>query len=338
MTPLAWGDYLYYHEAGTSYNDRTGYFRCVRQDNGADVWVRTNVGGIVTGRGKFSPQVFSGNIYFFGTTGTAGNTATLYCFNAMTGDTAWTRTFGPIADAQGLIPGQVLLCTLTVKPVVISAYASGAQVNWRDKYGLAFALTADSGKTVWETDVYHNVDCLFDTVLYTYTSSPALQGLFAASVFTGDTLYGRGGGTSYKISVTDKYLFTRGYGSPTNFLNRLTGASIGSCNFSAVPIPVGGRVLSGCGFISMANGYGYCGFGHGGYSDSTYNPPGGIPRADYAQGVYAFEIPKNNETSLKVVWYYKMASNICTTPAIANGKLYYTTNQEGAIYCFENAR
>jgi hypothetical protein len=232
----------------------------------------------------------------------------------------------------------MLLCTLTVKPVIISAYFSGAHPDWHDKYGKAFALTADSGKTLWETDVYHNVDCLYDTVIYGYTNALLHTGLFAASVFTGDTIYAKGG-SSFKISANDKYLFTRGYGGRTNFINRLTGVSIGTSNFSAVPVPSGGGIGSGCGYISLANGYGYCGFGTGVYtSNSTYNPPGGIQRGDYAQGIYAFEIPKNNETSLKVVWYYKTASNICSTPAIANGKLYYTTNQEGAIYCFENER
>lgn len=339
MIPLASGDYLYYLETGTGYYDRTGYFRCVRQDNGEDVWVKPNVGGKLYKTGKFSPQAFKGNIYFFGTNGETGNSATLYCFNALTGDTVWTRTFGPLSDAVGLIPSNVLVCTLTVKPVIISAYASGAQENWRDKYGLAFALTADSGKTVWETDVYHSVDCIYDTVLYGYTTATTLHGLFAASVFTGDTIYAKQGETSYKNSATDKYLFSRGYASDVRFFNRSTGTIIGGCDFSAIPIPPGGRVLSGCGFVTLANGYGYCGFGQGGYSDSTYNPPGGSPRSGLGQGLYAFEIPSGPEvTNLKVVWYYKMASNMCTTPAVWNGKLYLTTNNEGAIYCFESAQ
>jgi outer membrane protein assembly factor BamB len=336
VTPIAWGNYLYYHETGTGYYDRNGYLRCVNQNDGKDVWVRDNIGGTVYKRGKFSPQIFNGKLYFFGSTGTTTNTATLYCLDASTGETIWEKVIGPITDAQGIVPDHILVCTLAVKPFIISAYSSNAQTSNRNKYGQAFAVTADSGKLLWETSVYHNVHCIYDTVLYAHTASPSIEGIIAASVFTGDTLYGKKVTSAYKFSATDKYLFTRTYGGSVSFLDKHTGNTIGSCDFASIPIPAGGKVLSGCGFVSMANGYGYCGFGHGGYSVSTYNPPGGAPRSDKAQGVYAFEIPKNNETSLKVVWYYKMASNICSTPYIANGKIYYTTNQEGAIYCFEN--
>ena len=336
VTPIAWGEYLYYHETGTNLDDRTGSLRCVNQSDGKDVWIKSNVGGTIYNRGKYSPQIFNGKLYFFSSTGTTSNTATLYCINALTGETSWEKVIGPISDAQGIVPSHILVCTLSTKPFIISAYSSNAQLNWRSKYGKAFAVTADSGRLLWETEVYHSVHCIYDTMLYAHTTSPSIQGIIAASVFTGDTVYGKKVTAAYKLSATDKYLFTRSYGSDVNFIDRLTGNAIGGCDFSNIPIPSGGRVLSGCGFISMANGYGYCGFGHGGYSTSTYNPPGGIPRADKAQGVYAFEIPKNNETKLKVAWYYKMASNICSTPYIANGKIYYTTNQEGAIYCFEN--
>lgn len=338
ITPLAYGDYLYYHETGTSYNDKSGYFKCVRQDNGSEVWSRAGVGGAVTGRGKSSPLVWQGKVYYFGSTGSTGNTVTLYCFDAATGAVIWQKTYGPLTDAGGLSVSYLSLCTLTVKPVIISAYASNTQENWVDKYGQAFALTADSGRTVWETDVYHNVSCIYDTVLYAYTASVAIKGIVAASVFTGDTIYTRPGTPEYyKITPTDKYLFTRSYGDAATFINRLTGAKVGTADFGALPIPAGGKVLSGCGGVVITNGFGYCGFGHGGYANSAYDPPGGIPRGGRAQGIYAFEIPRNNETSLRVVWYYKMASNICSTPAIANGKLYYNTNQEGAIYCFGNA-
>jgi outer membrane protein assembly factor BamB len=339
IIPLAYGDYLYYHAPGTAYDNRVGFLKCVRQDNGDSIWTKDSVGGSVASRGKFSPIGFNGNVYFFGSTGSSGNTATLYCFNALTGQEAWRKTYGPIADSDGLIVGHMVICTAGASPLLISGYTSNASENWRTKYTATFALNAATGDSVWQRNDYGGTLTLYDTVIYMNSNSAAHDEFVAASALTGEIIYTADHSNEYKSSADADYIYSRGYGGSVRFYDRLTGASIGSCDWSNISIPAGGRVLSGCGYPSLANGYGYCGFGHGGYSQAGYDPPGGIPRADKAQGVYAFKIPpKGSSTQLEVVWYYKMASNICTTPFIYQGKIYFTTNQEGVIYCFENAQ
>jgi len=339
ITPLAFGEYLYYHSAGTGYYDQVGYFHCVRQDNGKEVWKKSSVGGVVVNRGRYSPIAFNNRIYFFGTTGKAENTAKIFCFDPLTGSEIWTKTYGPIVGAGGLNPSYMVICTTGTTPLLISSYTSGASENWRTKFQATFALIAGTGETVWENTEYGGKLALYKNVLYMNTASVTIGERFvAANALTGDTLYTSRHGLEFKPSVDENFVFSRGYGGSVTLWDRATGATRGSCDWSGINIAQGGRVLSGCGYPSIANGYGYCGFGHGGYAVDGYDPPGGIPRADKAQGIYAFKIPDAGGSSPQVVWYYKMASNICTTPFITRGKIYWTTNQEGAIYCFENAQ
>lgn len=338
VAPLAWGDYLYYFETGKTYDDQAGRLKCIRQDNGDSVWTYSPIGSH-GGHPHFSPMFFQGNIYM---TGRIGTTAYYFCFDALTGAKKWDKSFAYPSDAVSIAVQDIGLCTLGVKPFIIGSHVSGATDASGRLYGLTFAMTADSGRELWRDSAYSTPFSfsIYDTLLYLRSwDGPTINKMVAASVFTGDTVWTSGNNPAYPYApaVDSQYVYTRGYGSSVGFYNRKTGVSIGDCSFSQIPIPPGGSVSSGCGNMILANGYGYCGFGHGKPGVTGYVPPGGTPRSGLSQGIYAYEIPRSPAvTQLKVVWYYKMASNMCTTPSVYEGKLYVTTNNEGAIYCFEN--
>ena len=53
--------------------------------------------------------------------------------------------------------------------------------------------------------------------------------------------------------------------------------------------------------------------------------------------VARIETPGDGQPRHKVIWRHLFISRACPAPSPAYGRLYYTPNGEGVIYCFENA-
>jgi outer membrane protein assembly factor BamB len=323
--PLAYGDYLYYF--GSAY----AALYCVRQDNGEEKWRFNDIGVNTIYRGKYSPVAYDGRVYV--ATRTVSTTFRVICFNAVTGALLWSREYTS-ADAIG--SGEVVVCTLTSPPSVIGFYNAGSN-NWCPGAGKTFALTADSGRVLWEdSSVFCKRLTVYDTLVYASSCTAGTYTDVALNVLTGKRVR-QGNLNAYDngpSAIDSRYIYTKPYCSIPGFYSRSTWQSIGGCDWSA--ITSNPKWETGCGSIALANGYGYFGIGSGG----GYAPvAGGRGRGGLGQALFAFEIPKDSTvTSLKIVWTFKTASNFCSTPVIADGKLYATTNGEGAIYCFENDR
>ncbi|MBL8028308.1 MAG: PQQ-binding-like beta-propeller repeat protein [Fibrobacteres bacterium] len=342
--PLAYGDFLYVHYNAISNNNRKGWLTCLRISDGSEVWTVSNIGQQATYRAKSSPLCYKGKIYFLSDHIQEDTTIRLQCLDAQNGQSLWTRPWGPFHGANGYYGGDVVLCTLKTPAVIAGCFGSIASENWHPKFGRSFAVTADSGKLLWENP---SIVCgnsqnlsLRDSIFYVGSNSVEYMGLVAANVWTGVPIWNTSDGT-YKVTLTDKFVMGRGYGGDAFVLNRMTGAKVSTgLDWSRFDLgPFAGKGTTGCGYVSIANGFGYCGFGHMYQNDTVNTPPGYYPRAGKGQGIYAFEVPTGfTPAKLKVCWFYRTASNICSTPAVWNGKLYVTTNNEGAIYCFENDR
>jgi outer membrane protein assembly factor BamB len=321
--PLAYNNYLYFF--GNGYAN----FYCVRQDNGEEVWHHADIGTNSIYRGKYSAVAYDGKVY------TAhkgsGNIFRVSCFDCAAGKLIWKKEYGGGSDL--INNGAVLICTTTTPPSVVGNYSAG-KLNWLPKEGATFCLTADSGHTLWENRTYFaKRPTLYDTLVYSSAcSSSYIEG--AINVRNGQAINSGTLGTyDNEPAATDaNYLFSKPYCGEPFFANRHTMKVIGDCDWSLISsTPKWG---TGCGGISLANGFGYFGMGSGG---GGLPAAGGYGRGGLGQGIFAFEIPKDTATKiLKVVWWFKTASNICSTPVIDAGKLYLTTNQEGAVYCFEN--
>lgn len=323
--PLAYGGRLYYFGSGYS------ALYCARQDNGEEVWKFNDIGVNTIFRGKYSPVGYRGKVY--AATRTVSTTFRVVCLDTLDGRLAWSREY---SDESAIGGGEVVVCTLTTPPSVIGFYNAGSN-NWCPGSGKTFCLTADSGRMLWEdSSVYCKRLTTYDTLVHvssctagTYTDA-LLDVRTGARVWQGDlNAYDNG-----PSAVDGRYIYTKIYNGEPEFYDRRTRVKIGDCDWS--PITSTPRWGTGCGSIALSNGHGYFGLGAG---NGALPAAGGWGRGGLGQGLFAFEIPKDSTIkSLKVVWQFKTASNFCSTPVIADGKMYVTTNQEGAIYCFENDR
>jgi outer membrane protein assembly factor BamB len=324
--PLAYGNYLYFF--GSAY----AALYCVRQDNGQQQWKFDDIGVNTIYRGKYSPVAYNGKVY--AATRTVSTTFRVVCLNAAAGTLLWSKEY-PGVDAIGT--GEVVICTLTTPPSVIGFYNAGS-LNWCPGSGMTFALSADSGKVLWENSSWFCKRLtVYDTLAYISSCSAGAYTDGALNVRTGlmvkqGKLESIDDANAPLWTINGRYIFAKPYCLEPEFYNQRTWARIGGCDWSA--ITANPRFETGCGAIALANGYGYFGLGGGGGNTPV---AGGRGRGGLGQGLYAFEIPRDSTVNkLKIVWQFKTASNFCSTPVIADGKLYATSNQEGAIYCFEN--
>lgn len=321
--PLAYGDFLYYYATNSP-------LYCIRQDNGREVWKSPNIGSTTMGsHARYSPVTWNNRVYV--ATESPANTFRVACFDAVNGVNYWNKTY---PESYGIGLGEVLVCTLTTPASIIGFYNAGS-LNWCPRSGRTFVLTADSGRVVWEDSVYFTQRAtVFDTLVYVSACSSGRYAEGALDVRSGRVVKRGALLFDYAPAAMDgRYIYVKPYCANPIFYNLKTWAKIGGADFSPITAAYTSSE-TGCGGIVLANGYGYFGLGGGGRS-GTAN--GGRGRGGLGQGIYAFEIPKDSTVkTLKVVWGFKTASNFCSTPVVADGKLYVTTNQEGAIYCFEN--
>lgn len=310
--------------------------RCLDLNTGELLWKR-DAGIISTFRMKDSPQYSKGKVFLHSLRDVNRSTVAQADFNfksqvqawdAVTGDSLWTYTMrDSIPGGRTKEPGEVnpALCVVG-DTLFASCGVAGAG-------GRTVALTQNGG-LIWSDTAYH-VDNYVGNIQYTGDKLIILgkQGTYALNPRNGARIYTAVGCSYSKVAaiMNDKY-WLRGYGGTPVSYNLNTGGALLSCKTIT-----GDAYGSGCSAPRAANGYIYSGMGNPAGNFGAFCAVNDFPK------LYAWDEQGNP------VWWFSTPDSLfgstfgqgrirngCQAVAIANDNLFWISNLDGWVYCFEN--
>jgi outer membrane protein assembly factor BamB len=298
QVPLIWQGKVYANLFWHGYPEISG-IHCFDLQTGNLLWRR------LTGyaKSRYSPNIVDGRIVYLSnlnisTGGTAVYQLHVQAWDAVTGDSLWIYALKTTAADAGC-------WQIAIHDTIFALTGAGT--------GKTVALDKN-GNMLWQ-DTAHSGGMI---VMSYYRGKLFLGGSAANTVLlnASDGSFIRSDATpGYLVPVFtgDRY-WRRGYGDSPIGYNVNTGVKELSCQYTAS--------VTGCGSPTAANGYLYLGHGN------TF----GAAHATLGHVLRAYDIVTG-----KVVWNYRMSSNVCTAPAIAYDRLYITAGGNGdLVYCFEN--